>query len=218
MNLKLFLRHYRPTFDDGNAPLPASLKKRVNNEFLCVLDKLGGKTFNHGIFRFYRGDQIKGWTELISNIFVAVQGQGIAFGCDWLGRQFILDNSEPVAGNPTVVCLEPGVPDSFCTDLPIVEFHNRVLVEKGEAALAKTLYQEWRKHNRVDIPPAQCVGYRVPLFLGGEDTLMNLEMIDMEVYLHFFGQLWEEVRKLPEGSPIGEISIRPVDGRRSKKQ
>ncbi|WP_434798222.1 T6SS immunity protein Tdi1 domain-containing protein [Terrisporobacter vanillatitrophus] len=33
------------------------------------------------------------------------------------------------------------------------------------------------------------MGYKVPLFLGGEDDISNLEEIDMEVYWSVTGQL-----------------------------
>jgi hypothetical protein len=35
----------------------------------------------------------------------------------------------------------------------------------------------------------KCVGYKVPLFLGGEDEISNLDELDMEVYWSIIGQL-----------------------------
>ena len=39
-----------------------------------------------------------------------------------------------------------------------------------------------------------CVGYKVPLFLGGADVLANLEVIDLSVYVEICGQLRNEAR------------------------
>ena len=58
MDLSRFLTQYAVTHDAGNAPIPTRLKRRVDSEILSCLDQLGGKTFNHGIYRVYRGDQI----------------------------------------------------------------------------------------------------------------------------------------------------------------
>ena len=52
-----------------------------------------------------------------------------------------------------------------------------------------------------------CVGYRIPLFLGGDDSLENMEVSDMEVYWDMTDQLWEAVKDLPEGTKIGNVSF-----------
>src|SRR5262249_49083215 len=135
----------------------------------------------------------------------------IAFGYDWMGRQFVVDYSEMVDDKPTVVCLEPGVPDSFCTDEPILSFFNKALVKNADAALAEPLFRKWRKKHRTPIAPNECVGYKTPLFLGGEDELENMELTDLEVYLTLCTQLWNKVKDLPEGTPVGEISIDDED-------
>lgn len=45
------------------------------------------------------------------------------------------------------------------------------------------------------------------LFLGGEDSLENMEVSDMEVYWDMTDQLWEAVKDLPEGTKIGNVSF-----------
>lgn len=40
-----------------------------------------------------------------------------------------------------------------------------------------------------DIPHDKCVGYKVPLFLNGEDNISNLELSDIEVYWGIMGQM-----------------------------
>jgi hypothetical protein len=39
----------------------------------------------------------------------------------------------------------------------------------------------------------ECIGYRVPLFLGGSDTVENLEKVDLDVYWHLHGQLIQKI-------------------------
>jgi hypothetical protein len=209
MNLKPFLDHYKITHDAGNTPLPASLKKRVDAEFLFVLENLGGKTFNHGIYRVHEGGQLQEYTETVCEQFLACKGKAIVFAADWLGRQFILDFNELKTGKPTVSCLEPGVPDTFCTDQTIVEFHNKTLVDQADAALAEELFKKWKAKNRHGVPPGQCAGYKVPLFLGGKEDLTNLELTDMSVYVDLCCQLWNKVKDLPDGTSIGKVTISP---------
>ncbi len=53
----------------------------------------------------------------------------------------------------------------------------------------------------------ECVGYRKPLFLGGQDVIDNLEISDMEVYWSLCGQLLGRVRNLPNGARVGHLGI-----------
>jgi hypothetical protein len=92
-------------------------------------------------------------------MFTAVKTTAIVFGYDWLGRQFVVDYSELRESKPTVVCLEPGVPDSFCTDKTILDFFNEDLVTMADAALAESLFKKWRKRHKKPIAPDECVGY-----------------------------------------------------------
>ena len=47
-----------------------------------------------------------------------------------------------------------------------------------------------------------CFGYQLPLFLGGEDALANLELSDLDVYWTFMDQLRLQAMGLAEGTPI----------------
>ncbi len=46
-----------------------------------------------------------------------------------------------------------------------------------------SFFNEWFEANgNFVLPHNKCVGYKVPLFLNGEDDIENLEVSDMEVY------------------------------------
>lgn len=207
MHVKDFLSRFRLTFETPNKPVPAKIKRRVDDDFLYVIEHLGGKTFDNGLYRVYRGDEIEKYTEIICEQFDAIQGQAYAFAADWMGRQFVIDFTEMQHGQPTVGLLEPGVPESCSSDLPIGDFHNVELVNGTQNALAEPFFKDWRKKTRGVVPPDKCVGYQLPLFLGGEETLDNMELVDMEVYLHFCVKLWNKVKDLPDGTSIGNITI-----------
>ncbi|MFO1172723.1 MAG: DUF1851 domain-containing protein [Hyphomicrobiaceae bacterium] len=50
--------------------------------------------------------------------------------------------------------------------------------------------------------PQQCFGYVIPPTLGGKFEIENVEVIDVEVYLHLTGQIHEQIKDLPEGAPV----------------
>ena len=63
------------------------------------------------------------------------------------------------------------------------EFHDSEIVECHEDCLASEFFQEWFLANdNYILKKNECVGYKVPLFLNGEDEIENLEISDMEVY------------------------------------
>lgn len=80
-----------------------------------------------------------------------------------------------------------------------------------DAALAAGFFTEWMRSHPADVPLKrhECVGYRVPLFLGGKDSVDNLKTIDMDVYWSLCGQLRRGTRRLPEGTSIRELEIHP---------
>lgn len=87
-------------------------------------------------------------------------------------------------------------------------FHDEELVEYRDAALASGFFGAWAKDQGAALPLAHgdCVGYQVPLFLGGHDTVDNLEIIDLDVYWTTCGQLRRGTLQLPEGTSIKDVS------------
>jgi hypothetical protein len=54
----------------------------------------------------------------------------------------------------------------------------------------------------------QCFGYKVPPALGGQMEPSNFEPTDLAVHFGILGQIHEQIKDLPEGTPIGEIKFK----------
>lgn len=119
-----------------------------------------------------------------------MQQRLVVFGCDWLGRQFALDRHRFGESGALVSILEPGTGDLLEVPATFSEFINNVLVDDHEAASATSAFERWTAAGRLAPEHHECVGYEVPLFLGGSDTLDNMSLTDMEVYLDVCGQLF----------------------------
>lgn len=91
--------------------------------------------------------------------------------------------------------------DAFSIPANIISFHDSEIIKSPDAALDASFYQSWRAAGGA--PPAydQCIGYRVPLFLGGEDGISNLEASDLDVYWSIFGQVLRQVGLGEEEEP-----------------
>lgn len=64
-----------------------------------------------------------------------------------------------------------------------------------------------REMRRVDIVlgPGQCYGCKVPLHLGGDVGIENIEPVDLMIHVSILGQLHRQTRAMPPGTSIGEI-------------
>lgn len=57
------------------------------------------------------------------------------------------------------------------------------------------------------LEPQQVYSHIRPLVLGGEDDIDNIEPTDVAVHVSIHGQIHQQVRDLPEGTPISEIQF-----------
>ena len=154
------------------------------NDFIM---QLGGKRFGQGLFNSFSKDNIKKWTEIINEAYPEFNNLFKIFGYDWLGRCFGIDLRKNTYGN--ILMFEVGTNEVL--EIPCVfdKFLNEEIPLYTDACLAKSFFDEWIFIFGKPIDYGRCAGYKVPLFLGGEDSISNLEDSDMEVYWSVITQI-----------------------------
>lgn len=110
------------------------------------------------------------------------------FGMDWLGRQLSLDPTRGRHDDPEVLLLDVGAGEALEIPTAFTQSHDSELTEFTDAALAATFFDQWLEAHPAAIQFDQCVGYNVPLFLGGVDGVENLDVTDVDVYWTLTGQ------------------------------
>lgn len=177
--------------ESNNIKLPISLPEDAK-EFLM---KFGGDTFGGGLYRIHKLDQIEKWDEIVTEAYPEFKGRIHCFGYDWLGRQFALDKKRVKNDKTLILMFEPGTADVLEIPCDFEEFHECEIIEYHDACLASAFYKQWREnvYNR-DIESNKCVGYKVPLFLGGNDDVSNLELSDIDVYWTICSALIREAK------------------------
>jgi hypothetical protein len=200
MILEPFKRHFLP--DSTPAPAGFGSGVAVPVDVARLFAEFGGYSFNGGLYRVVRARDLSAWASRLCYAFPEFNGRVTCFGYDWLGRAFATDTSRLEGGKPGVVMFEPGTGQALKIPANIETFHNDELINFGEAALAVDFYRRWQIHTHATLAYEQCAGYKKPLFLGGVDDLENLEVSDIDVYWHIFGQLILKVRGLPTGTPV----------------
>ncbi|MDY6978275.1 MAG: DUF1851 domain-containing protein [Pseudomonadota bacterium] len=185
-----FLDNYRKYAQAENTPDTDLLNKiePYAKGFFELMASYGGATFNEGLYRLHSVQDILKWTRLVEEEFTSYKDRFICFGYDWLGRHFALDKSRVENNQMLILLFEPGAGEVMQIPVNFESFHNEELAEYQNEALASEFYKEWRSAGGENPSHPQCIGYKVPLFLNGSDTVDNLELSDMEVYWSICGQ------------------------------
>jgi hypothetical protein len=126
----------------------------------------------------------------------------VPFAIDWIGRVVALDQSRP----PGLLLIEPGSAEAFGIDESFADFFNVDVVDDPDLFLAADLFREWQAAGGEVPGVGQCVGFKVPLFLGGRGAAANLELTDLEVYWSFAAQMRQATRGLPPATRISGVT------------
>ena len=73
--------------------------------------------------------------------------------------------------------------------------------------LCSSAFTEWSTTDPAPLRFDECVGFRIPLMLGGEDVLEDWERCSMEVYWSLCIQIAEQVKDLEPGTPINAVRL-----------
>ncbi|TIO10575.1 T6SS immunity protein Tdi1 domain-containing protein [Mesorhizobium sp.] len=162
----------------------------------------GGASFKQGLYRIIRAQDMAAWNARVSLGFPEFSERITCFGYDWQGSAFAVDKQRLEQGEPGVLMFEPGTGKALKIPANIQTFHEVQVIQNADAALAANIYADWREAGGAEPAYAQCIGYKRPLFLSGEDAIENMELSDLEVYWHLMGQLIAKVKGLPPGTPV----------------
>lgn len=175
-----------------------------------LIEAHGGTSFRSGLYRLHDSPTGQRADRYIAARFPNGHHHLYAFGRDWMGRQFALGNQRLAQdGEPLVQLLDLVTGDRYEIDSTFREFHNVVLLEKTDSALDVVMFEAFSKANPASIPLAldQIVGYRIPLMLGGEHSVSNMEVADVEVEMELVLQAEAQLSNVEEGVRIEEVRI-----------
>lgn len=147
------------------------------NDFIL---QLGGKRFGKGLFNSVSKENLMKWQQIVTEAYPEFKGKFKLFGYDWLGRCFGIDVRE--RSIEKILMFEIGTNDVLEIPCSFEEFLNEEIPLYSDACLAEPFFNEWMEYSNIQIKYGRCAGYKVPLFLGGKDSVDNLEDCDMEVY------------------------------------
>lgn len=152
----------------------------TTDEISVFRKKYHGMSFGNGIYRVFNDNDIEKWKKIITEGYPDFENCFEPFAYDWLGRCFAIDLRNDAKDK--ILMFEIGTADVLEIPCSFIGFHEEEIPLYPDACLASNFFNEWREENGIDLRPDKCAGYKIPLFLGGNDTAENLEISDMEVY------------------------------------
>lgn len=201
--IKAFLNFFNLTSRKETTGEGNEFYKDLPLELFEILEKYGGATFNNGLYRIHSFKSSVKWALITAEYFSQYQNKIYPFGFDWMGRQFCLSTS-----NDILFMFDPGTGESFELKQTLTLLHNEDFVNDTDDMLSINLFNKVLTfYNITGIEYDECLGYKVPLFLGGKDDIENYELQNMEVYWHIENQLHNKIKDLPEGTKLGKFKI-----------
>jgi Domain of unknown function (DUF1851) len=171
-----------------------------------LLVQFAGATFSGGLYRIHTAESAAAIEPSLAVAFPDFVPPYRPFGFDWLGRQFVCRGNTDRDAGP-VLMLEPGTGEALEIPTTVWGFHDQELTAEPGAALAATFFDLWLRGDGRSLTHDEAVAYKVPLFLGGEDTLSNLELSDNAVYWAISAQLIQQARGLSAGTEIRSVEL-----------
>lgn len=167
----------------------------------------GEGVVSDGAYRLHRKEDVVRFNACAAEVFLDRALQFQCFGADWMGRQFALDQGRMIKGDPQVAILDPATGEIFEIPCGYREFHEIEMIKYPNETVEYDRFKQWLSSGGVAPKYGECIGFRVPLFLGGKDAFDNLEVVDLDVYWSISGQILAQTRDLAIGTRIGGISV-----------
>lgn len=169
------------------------LKQEFINNEISIYDNFmncfSGIQCANGLFNIFRKEDINKWSGIVKNTYLECDTEVSVFGYDWLGRIFAIDKNE----EKRILIFEIGTADILEVNCDFLEFLNEEIPLYNEACFATSFYIKWLCKKKIPVIYGRCIGYKVPLFVGGKDVIRNLEDSDLEVYWYILSELKERI-------------------------
>ena len=163
-----------------------------------------GRSFNHGLIRFHSSASRPRWTEIIKDHIRLSPSETLPLFFDWEGKNIFYHRE---SGRTFFV--DPSANDVDWLTQSIAELLDKVCSDEGPDILNEEDFEAARQHlGEPSLGFEECVGFVLPLFLGGSEEPSNREVADMEVYWEINRQLTEQTKDLRAGISIEGIKLK----------
>lgn len=164
-----------------------------------------GTSLNRGVLRIHNDETGPEATAELHAAFTD-QAQGLTvFATDWQARHFAagtLPNGQTAVWEADI---STGLIEPIAT---VQDFLTLITTDrKAPKMFNEFLFMRFCSRHRTSVLDfQQCASYKVPPILGGNEDLDNRDLTYNTVHWTMFGQIYQKVKDLPDGTPITEIT------------
>lgn len=167
----------------------------IPEEFYDFYEAYGGRSFGGGIYRVFAKTEVASWINNIAEMYPQLDNVVIPYGYDWLGRVFAICLNSKSNWNGKVLLIFPFEEEVVKIPADLKSFHNQVLIHNSEPALEVGLFSEFLKKNKLSaLERSDCAALKKPVFLGGDFSIDNMHVENMDVYWTLNAQILNQVR------------------------
>ena len=175
------------------------------NEYRTFVIAFGGMQFGKGLFNVFDKGDLRYWENNVTKMFPEYKGRFELFGYDWMGRCFAVTSLG--ADDEKILVFDPSTLEVSDIQLTFMDFINKAIPAAANECFSADAFINWYNTYGIELKYLNCLGNKVPLFLGGNDELDNMELSDMDVYWHILGQTAAKLKNEAEGTVIEEFTI-----------
>ncbi len=174
----------------------------VSNEIIKrFLEEFGGASFSGGLFRIHTKGSMYIWSQLIDEFFPSYNKQYFLFGYDWMGRHYGISKNP---FNEKVYMFDDSTNEVYELEQSMESFFNEDLVDYCDDTLNTSTFSLLENK---DLTADKCYSFKVPLFLGGTDTIDNYSLIDMMVSWELNYQIVNKIKDFKDGQLINKVKF-----------
>ena len=179
-----------------------------SNEMNQLFFEIGGYSFENGAFHVFEKNEICEWADTIKTLFPSVD-ICIPVGRDWLNRVYAIKHGNDFSSH--VILFSHITDEFFSLGVNIRQFFDSFLIEEYENLLDMAIFGDFVEGNDIKLPLVQSgIQMKTPLFLGGNYSVDNMELIDPKIDWDIVTQLLLQTRGMEVGQSVSGVEIAQV--------
>lgn len=166
-----------------------------------IMTAFAGATCQNGLYRLHTAESAAEAEGDVTQAFPRYRNRLVCVGVDWLGRQYALNRRRPHPADPNEPLLLSFDPEADGADpepSTFAGFH----AGEGVDSCSRDRWRGWSSANPELslLAHSDCIGLRIPLFLGGADAPANMAVVNTAAY---WRAIVSQLHYLAEISPPG---------------
>ncbi len=176
-----------------------------SNEMKQLFFEIGGYSFENGAFYVFAKREICEWADAIKFLFPSADTY-IPVGRDWLNRLYAVRQENDFSSD--VILFSHITDEFFSLGVNIRQFFDSFLINEYETLLDMTIFGEFVASNDITLPLIQSgIQMKIPLFLGGDYSVANMELVDPKMDWDIVTQLLLQTREMEVGQSVSGVEI-----------